>query len=134
MKEVKDMNEKEKDALKELVYVLHKDWYTSITADINFTLANPNRDFYLRFTTLVWEHDWKWWRFKTLLEFPGSEVIYDPNVKYADKMDVTLESWKNNWDECSLYGTREVEKGEIPLYLLYEDFKAINYQGHCYMR
>lgn len=95
---------------------------------------SPNRDFYIQFTCLHWNKNHKEWNLKCLIEIPGSELIYDPNVEYAEEMDVKLTSWKNNWNEIHLNHVNEPDKHDIPLCSLYLNFKPKIYKGTCYMR
>ncbi len=136
MKHVQNMSEKEKDALKEVVYEMLTRWEYSINLNIDFTQSNPNRDFYIQFTAITWDKEHKEWRLKCLIEGIGSELIYCPNVQYKSKTgkDVKLKSWKNNWDKFRFFFANEPNQHDIPLYLLYSDFKWKEYTGTCWMR
>jgi hypothetical protein len=132
MQPVEDMCEKEKDALKEVLYEMHKEWRWSIGSNIDFSCPNPIRDFYIQFTTLKWNKYEYEWELKSLIGVP--ELIYDPDVEYAEEQSVLLKSWKNNWDDFHLCWTRELQKNEILLSSLYSDFTNHNYTGECWMR
>jgi hypothetical protein len=81
--------EKEKNALKVVMYDLHRTGLWSYRNDFSFFIANANRDFYLQFTALSWNKRWKEWELKTNIPIPGTEGIWDCNVEYTeDRMDV----------------------------------------------
>jgi hypothetical protein len=138
MKSVKEMNKKEKEALQDVVYDLLKTWVYSVGSEIDFDYPNPNRDFWLQFTTIEWNKYEKRWELNTIILHRGSELIYDSDLEYSadENMAIQLESWKNNWDAYTWFGddVRDLKEGEILLGDLYEDFEPDDFTGHVWMR
>jgi hypothetical protein len=134
MQDVSDMTQEEKDALKEVLYDLLKTSSYSLGYDIDFKTPNANRDFYIEYTCLKWDEYEHEWLLTCLIQHPGEELIYDPELKYSKNTNIKLKSWKNNWYKCFFYSSRDIVTGEIPLYKLYSDFQERNYEGRCWMR
>lgn len=121
-------------ALKDVLISLLKSWDWGLGDELDFETPNPNRDFFLKFTCLKWNKYQREWELTCLIDGIGTEKIYDPNVEYSETMSVLLTSWKNNRDDFYFYYARDLEKHEVILSSLFDDFKESFFTGQCYTR